>query len=49
MLEKGKMLLKRWQKCEIYSFFIHFCPEILKVDSNYAVHLIWWSIGDSNP
>ena len=49
MLEKGKMLLKRWQKCEIYSFFVHFYPEILKVDSNNAVHLIWCGRRDLNP
>ena len=43
------MLLKKWQKCEIYSFFIHFYPEILKVDSNNAVHLIWCGRRDLNP
>ena len=38
--KKGEIPPKNPKNRKIDAFFINFCPKILKVDSNYAVHLI---------
>lgn len=44
-----KMSLKRSKKRRKGRFLPIYCPEILKVDSNNAVHLIWRRRRDLNP